>query len=166
MWRTKSDCDPTKFSLGQIVATPAALRAIESSGQSPADFVRRHAAQDWGDLDKEDKQLNDQAVQDGSRILSAYHTSNGTKVWIITTRKIAAASVCPRRYCYPTNIEKWIDFDDKNNLTGLSIAEVMLKPLSLVRNVGNVGRRATVLQKLILRYSSRKGPWIGHPRTI
>ena len=74
--------------------------------------------------------------------------------------------MCPRRYCYPTNIEKWIDVGDKNNLTGLSIAEVMLKPLFLVRNVGNVGRRATVLQKLMLCNSSRKGPWIGHPRTI
>ncbi len=95
---------PRQFSLGQIVATLAALRAIESSGQSPADFVRRHAAQDWGDLDKEDKQLNDQAVQDGSRILSAYHTSNGTKVWIITTaadsrgQRVSTTILLPHQY--------------------------------------------------------------------
>jgi hypothetical protein len=48
--------------------------------------------------------------------------------------------VCPRRYCYPTNIEKWIDVGDKNNLTGLSIAEVMLKPLSSCKKGGQ--RRA------------------------
>ena len=95
---------PKKFSMGQIVATPAALEAIESSGQSPACFLSRHAAQDWGDLDKEDKQLNDQAVQDGSRILSAYHTSNGTKVWIITEaedgsgQRAATTILLPHQY--------------------------------------------------------------------
>lgn len=95
---------PKKFSMGQIVATLAALRAIESSGQSPADFLRRHAAQDWGDLDEEDKRLNDQAVQDGSRILSAYPTSNGTKVWIITTaadsrgQRVSTTILLPHQY--------------------------------------------------------------------
>ena len=32
-----------KFHLGQIVATPAALEAIAESGQSPSDFLSRHA---------------------------------------------------------------------------------------------------------------------------
>jgi hypothetical protein len=75
---------PKQLNLGQIVATPAALAAIEGSNQNPADFLRRHASKDWGDVADEDKRLNDEAVQDGSRILSAYHTSNGTKLWIIT----------------------------------------------------------------------------------
>jgi hypothetical protein len=75
---------PKKLTLGQIVATPAALAAIEASSQNPAKFLRRHASKDWGDLDDEDKRLNDEAVQDGSRILSAYHTTDGTKVWIVT----------------------------------------------------------------------------------
>lgn len=76
--------NPKTFDLGRILATPAALEAIQSSGQSPADFLSRHAAQDWGNLDDEDRRLNDQAVQDGGRILSAYYTSDGTKLWIIT----------------------------------------------------------------------------------
>ena len=75
---------PKPLNLGQIVSTPAALQVIEASGQSPADFLRRHASKDWGDLDDEDKRLNDEALQDGSRILSAYHTSDGTKLWVIT----------------------------------------------------------------------------------
>lgn len=97
---------PKKFGLGQIVATPAALQAIESSGQSPADFLRRHAAQDWGDLDDEDKRLNDEAVQDGSRILSAYYTSDGTKLWIITEAEDSRGQRAATTILLPTNIEK------------------------------------------------------------
>jgi hypothetical protein len=39
---------------------------------------------DWGDLDDEDRSLNDAAVRDGSRILSAYQTRKGERLWIIT----------------------------------------------------------------------------------
>ena len=35
------------FALGQIVATPGALVALEVSHQSPAEFLRRHARGDW-----------------------------------------------------------------------------------------------------------------------
>ena len=77
-------CKP-KFKLGQTVATPGALEALEESGQNPSDFLSRHVQGDWGILDDEDKQLNDQALIDGSRILSAYTTDKGnTKLWVIT----------------------------------------------------------------------------------
>lgn len=73
-----------KFSLGSLVATPAALKALEDAGQSPSEFIARHSAGDWGDVDKSDRKLNDAAVKDGERILSAYHTTKGVKLWIIT----------------------------------------------------------------------------------
>ncbi len=74
-----------KFNLGRIVATPGALEALEESGQSPGDFLERHVQGDWGILDDEDKQLNDQSLIDGSRILSSYTTLKGnTKIWVIT----------------------------------------------------------------------------------
>ena len=73
-----------KFSLGQIVATPGAIEALEESGQSPSVFLDRHAQGDWGDVCEEDKGLNDQSVIDGSRILSSYTTLQGVKIWIIT----------------------------------------------------------------------------------
>ena len=72
------------FSLGQILATPGALHALQDSGQTPTEFVGRHVRGDWGDLCDEDRRLNDLALQDGSRILSAYQTRNGVKLWIIT----------------------------------------------------------------------------------
>ena len=72
------------FDLGQIVGTPGALEALAEAGQSPLEFVARHQAGDWGQLDDEDRALNDESVKDGSRLLSAYHLQNGTKVWVIT----------------------------------------------------------------------------------
>ena len=73
-----------RFELGQVVATPTALQAIEGSGQTPNEFLDRHVRGDWGDLCSDDCQANEVALQDGSRILSAYSTTSGTKIWIIT----------------------------------------------------------------------------------
>ena len=73
-----------KFELGTVVATPGALEALEASGQSPAEFLKRHVQLEQGVLDSEDHELNGEAVKDGSRILSAYKTIKGVKLWIIT----------------------------------------------------------------------------------
>ncbi len=73
-----------KFSLGQILATPGALEAMEESGQAPGFFLGKHQAGDWGDVDDEDKRANDQALVDGSRLLSAYRTLRNQRLWVIT----------------------------------------------------------------------------------
>ena len=74
-----------KFSLGQVVATPGALEALEEAGQTPIELIYRHAHGDWGsELCEEDRQLNNQALEDGSRLLSAYKLNNGLKIWVIT----------------------------------------------------------------------------------
>ena len=83
---TQNTPKPTgpKFPLGQQVATPGALAAIREAGQTVHELLARHAACDWGDLDAEDKGLNDAALADGSRLFSAYDLRNGRKVWVIT----------------------------------------------------------------------------------
>jgi len=73
-----------KFPMGQVLATPGALEALEESGQSAAEFLNRHVTGDWGDVCSEDKEANDQSLIDGSRLLSAYRTSKGVKLWVIT----------------------------------------------------------------------------------
>jgi hypothetical protein len=73
-----------KFCLGQVVATPGALEALGKARQSAAEFLQRHARGDWGEVCDDDRQANDQALIDGSRLLSAYRTSLGEKIWIIT----------------------------------------------------------------------------------
>jgi hypothetical protein len=73
-----------KFDLGRVVATPGALRAIRSSGQSPNDFLRRHINCDWGEVDGHDFKQNQIALREGGRLLSAYQTRKGESLWVIT----------------------------------------------------------------------------------
>lgn len=81
-----------KFPLGQLVATPGALSTIEQAGQSPLEFLSRHIRNDWGEVCDDDWTLNDQAIEDGDRLLSAYRTSKGERIWIIT--EADRASTC------------------------------------------------------------------------
>jgi len=93
-----------KFSLGQIAATPGALEALQRAGQSATEFLHRHAQRDWGELCEEDRKANDHALIDGSRLLSAYCTSPGEKLWIITEatddtgRRVATTILLPSEY--------------------------------------------------------------------
>ena len=68
--------------LGQIVATPAALGALAQPDIVAA--IRRHASGDWGEVDADDRAANDEALRDGTRLLSAYTSVNGTRFWVIT----------------------------------------------------------------------------------
>ena len=78
---TKQDM---RFSLGQIVATPGALEALQRNNVTGFDILRRHASGDWGIVCEEDKQANEEALKTGARLMSAYFLSDETKLWIIT----------------------------------------------------------------------------------
>ena len=81
---TNGKSSQRKFTMGRVLATPGALEALEKSGESASTFLSRHARGDWGEVCPDDKQLNELALQDGSRLLSAYRTSKGERLWIIT----------------------------------------------------------------------------------
>jgi len=74
----------SRFPLGRIVATPAALEVLANVGLEVGQFLARHALADWGDLDNEDIQSNDYALGHGERLLSAYKLSDTERLWIIT----------------------------------------------------------------------------------
>lgn len=84
---------PFPFALGRLLATPGVLVALEKAQETPDPYLKRHASGDWGDLDDEDKGANDAAVMHGTRLLSAYHLSDGTKVWIITEADRSATTM-------------------------------------------------------------------------
>jgi len=90
---------PAKFPLGQVVATPGALDALERTGQSPLEFLSRHASGDWGEVCEADKKENDFSVRNGFRLLSAYRLRDGTKIWIITEADRSATTILlPEEY--------------------------------------------------------------------
>ena len=72
------------FELGQVVATPGSLETLKTAGHTPVEFLSRHVRGDWGDLDSEDKQANEDALKDGGRIFSSYRLADGTVLWVIT----------------------------------------------------------------------------------
>ena len=70
-----------RFPVGMTYATPGAL-ALEVDLSK---YLRRHHCGDWGDeLCAEDKAANEQALKDGSRLLSCYRTPAGDRLYIIT----------------------------------------------------------------------------------
>jgi len=70
-----------RFPIGKTYATPGAL-ALEVD---LLNYLRRHHCGDWGDeLCAEDKQANEDALVDGSRLLSCYRTPAGDRLYIIT----------------------------------------------------------------------------------
>ena len=88
-----------KFPLGQTVATPGALAALASTGQSPLEFLDRHVQGDWGELSEEDRQENEFSLREGFRLLSAYRLNDGTKIWIITEADRSATTILlPEEY--------------------------------------------------------------------
>ena len=82
-----------RFPLGRVVATPGALRALEQAEQLPAEFLDRHVNGDWGDVPEADQQENEFSVEHGFRILSAYTTSAGEQIWILTEADRSATTI-------------------------------------------------------------------------
>lgn len=85
-----------KFSPGRIVATPGVLRAVgrRYEGRELSTMLdlgrklSRHLAGDWGNLDDEDREANELALNSGERLLSCYCLDDANpsagKMWVIT----------------------------------------------------------------------------------
>ena len=88
-----------RFELGRVVATPGALSALEKAEQLPAAFLDRHVNGDWGDVTDADKQENEVSIEQGFRILSAYTTSAGDQIWVLTEADRSATMILlPEEY--------------------------------------------------------------------
>ncbi|BCT55307.1 hypothetical protein [Dehalococcoides mccartyi] len=95
------------FNTGQTVASRG---VFDLACENPdfAQFIQkslnRHVKGDWGDVDEEDKQTNDQALKQGMRLLSAYNDDcfpqNGlATIWIITEADRSATTILfPNEY--------------------------------------------------------------------
>jgi hypothetical protein len=74
----------TRFSLGQTYITPGAEEALMIAGQTAIEFLRRHMTLDGGELSDEDVRENELSLREGFRVLSAFRTVRGQRLWIIT----------------------------------------------------------------------------------
>jgi len=72
------------FPLGQTVMTRGVAALVGEGKVNPTFLLVRHQSGDWGDLDEEDKHMNDLSLKEEGRIFSAYQLPNGIKIWVIT----------------------------------------------------------------------------------
>jgi len=82
-----------RFALGQTFITPGAEEALQIAGQTATEFLRRHMSGDWGELSDEDVRENEFSLKEGLRLLSAYQTGKGQKLWIITEADRSATTI-------------------------------------------------------------------------
>lgn len=82
---------PALFSLGHVVATPAALALIQEHGASVPELLHRHLIGDWQEMCKPDRDANLVAVLEGeTRVFSSFdiapksHAGKPIKIWVIT----------------------------------------------------------------------------------
>jgi hypothetical protein len=87
-----------RFSLGRLVATPAALKALERAGIGTLALLARHQSGDWGQLCAEDGKTNEEALKHGGRLLSAYPVGDA-RIWVITEADRSATTILlPEEY--------------------------------------------------------------------
>jgi hypothetical protein len=91
--KTETMAGAARFTLGRLFLTPGASEALEESGQSPQEFISRHARLEKGELCDEDHRENLFSVNRTLRIFSAYKTTKGVKLWVITEASREATTI-------------------------------------------------------------------------
>lgn len=81
------------FEPGRIVATPAALVAIESALGSVGNYLILHLAGQWSQMSRADHETNLAAIQNGARILSRFVLYSKEVIYIITEADRSSTTV-------------------------------------------------------------------------
>lgn len=79
-----------RFPLGQVAITGNA--SVRLSTEEVVAGLSRHASGDWGDLCPEDTLSNDDALQHGGRLFSAYGQGEH-RFWVITEADYSVTTV-------------------------------------------------------------------------
>lgn len=75
------------FAPGRVVMTPGIKVLLDDEKLGMKEvcaFLARHLTGDWGELDPFDKRQNEDALHHGARLLSAYRSVAGDRLWVIT----------------------------------------------------------------------------------
>lgn len=82
------------FEMGLLVITNGINDKLDSVRFSKEITVALHRFKnaDWGEMDPEDIEANNEALRTGERLFAAYQTSEG-KIWIITEADRSATTI-------------------------------------------------------------------------
>lgn len=90
------------FDLGQTVMTKGVAIAVNEDKEFRKfvqESFKKYCEADWGDTCEEDKELNDQALESGDRILAVYKKEGLETIWIITEWDRSATTILfPHEY--------------------------------------------------------------------
>lgn len=91
--------------MGQIVTTKSIndlMAAEQKFAVEVTVALQRYSVKDWGNLDDEDKQTNEEALNypEDLYVMGAYDTSKG-KIWIITNRISEKVGDNATTVCFP-----------------------------------------------------------------
>jgi len=92
-----------KFSIGMTYITRGVdqlLREDNGFSKFVANSFKRHCNGDWGDLDEEDKAMNESALKNGDdRLFSKYNYNGDVSIYIITEWDRSATTILfPEEY--------------------------------------------------------------------
>ena len=82
-----------RFPLGKVVITPPAEAVLQEAGKTHKEFLDRHAGGDWGEIDPDDWNGNEDALTSGGQLMSVYAVTDAQKVWIITDAGRSATTI-------------------------------------------------------------------------
>ncbi len=60
------------------------MAVLKKAGQQPGEFLTHHVNREWCDIPDEDRRADEYSLEHGFRLLSAYKTNAGDRLWIIT----------------------------------------------------------------------------------
>ena len=84
---------------GPLPRHAGALDALADAGAFATEYFHRHQCGDWGTVCEEDCRANEQALEAGARLISAYTLSSGVEIWIVTEADRSATTVTlPEEY--------------------------------------------------------------------
>ncbi len=91
------DTPRIRFQPGTIVATVGAIEI--ATNEQIHELITRHLHGDWGDVEPDSVEANEQALKDGLRILSSYKLPNERVLWVLTEADRSATTVLtPEEY--------------------------------------------------------------------
>jgi len=86
------------FELGQTLATPSALSTMQEMNINPSSLLSRHIYGDWQDMDAENQEANREAVNQETRVFSAF-VFGKVKFWVITEADRSSTTILlPEEY--------------------------------------------------------------------